>query len=1412
MLGSAPGTDLLNQWIASMVDDGMTLEDIANHIAASDAFQATYPRLLTNEEFATSMLDSLIGGEEVSAALKEQAVAIVAGLLNDGMTRGALALAVVGALSDIAAQGADHPAYADLGGVAEAVANKIEVATYHTIEKRMADTSSDVLVGVTSDDATVDEAKHDIDSPPADAVFDMVGELSLTENADGSGMAGDENAPISVGHVTASDANGDAVTYSIKDNPDGWAILEDGKLCYIGTGVDYETTPSVDLTIVATSIGANGEETSVEQMVTVEIGDVDDLPDEPMRFVLTPTIDDWTGGDADDTFVAQPVAQVSNVFQDVLNPFDSLDGGAGVDTIHIFGVDPDDTLSLGAEDISNIENVVINTVGGVNADLTDWDGVEMVDLRRFGSESDVTVIVDDGATVSTSRTFGGDVTLVGAAGDVSIKAGGSSDVNVGSMGYTETVTVTGGGDVTIGKNADGGGQSATVTRVSASKVAPNLGTDTTEPSGTFDPTTDTNGFLTNQNGSALIEITVGSTDGAVTDDNTVRRVGLDDDGVTLTNAFTGAAIEGGTYSWDHDGDKADADADANPSASPPTPATTAPLAVNAELKFDVNSGGVVFGKITEITGYTANSDGVFVNDDEDNNTTIEPDAIDGDRVPVNVAFTSTPIGKEDADPESVMVGAMPTLTINSDAIADVSLASTEAIVLVHNNSKTADGKNMPEDLSVTVDKYGSFNSNGSVKQMGKLCIDGAGSAETIMIDVDGASAFYLASNTVKTLGISGDARLVLDVNKFTADNPDTGPSETLASVTVSGAGGVTMNSLDGMKKLKSIDASGSSGKNSFKSMAELAALTMVEGGSGGDTVELTTSLRGKLESIDTGDGDDTVMISGDYRDGGLMVDLGAGDDTFHGSEGNEDSRIDGGDGRDTLRLSEDGATYKDGDKTMSIYSNFEILDVGGGQGTYNVGRLGVDTVVVNKGTEGTGVTLNNVGGGTALDVSAEKAGTGTTAVVAYNFADDVNVAGSLIDGGTTNILNVSLMAKGGSGGTKTAPGNGAVELQITLDEDLLAMTIDSDASVHRTAAGRGVTSGHYQNKVMVGGASSALQEVKITGDAMTELSGTGLTSLQYVNATESGAGVTVNASSADTARVRLTGSDHKDKLTAGDFDGTAGDPLAVTARNILKGNGGDDVLTGGTGRDLLEGGAGADTLSGGDADGTELEDRYVYKAASESMVTFSRNKDNPSVYDAKGYDMIMDFTSGTDKLHLSKALEAIVKAGSIKEVDEWGARTSATPSLGENASLTGWKPVDDDGTPGGDSTATIRIDGDGTGRTTATGSNDGTAPDGGAANLFDFIGDGRGLFLTTVAGPTGDFGPTTRTVKNSVALIAQDSDQGDNEIETAETGDGIWLLVDVDADGNFDADTDMVIFLSGVVTDAGFNATTDISS
>ncbi|MCY3961963.1 MAG: hypothetical protein OXG34_09920, partial [bacterium] len=113
-------------------------------------------------------------------------------------------------------------------------------------------------------------------STPVDAEFVSVpDDLVLAENADGS------TTKIKIGSpVAAADFNGDTVAYSLKSPvPSGFEIdASTGQLAYSGTGVNREalTGSQVALTVVATSTGADGTATGVEQAVTVAVSDVDE--------------------------------------------------------------------------------------------------------------------------------------------------------------------------------------------------------------------------------------------------------------------------------------------------------------------------------------------------------------------------------------------------------------------------------------------------------------------------------------------------------------------------------------------------------------------------------------------------------------------------------------------------------------------------------------------------------------------------------------------------------------------------------------------------------------------------------------------------------------------------------------------------------------------------------------------------------------------------------------------------------------------------------------------------------------------------------------------------------------------------------------------------------------------------------
>ena len=1223
MLGSAPGTDLLNEWVAAH-EGGMSLEDIANHIAGSDAFQATYPAFLTNAEFAADFLGNVLG-DNVSAELTAAAEGIVVGLLNDGMTRGALALAVVVALHDIAMAGMDHPAYADLGMAAMAFHNQIEVAEHYTLNARMAEPSADVLDGVTSDADSVTMAIDAIDNP------------------------------------TAGD-------------------------------------PAVGQT-----------------------------------FVLTTVRDDIDGTMADDLIVAEPVAQVSNVFQETLNPFDDIDGGDGNDTIAIYGVVPTQDLELGAESVSNVENVILNTVGGIDADMSHWDGLEAVNLERYGRDSDVSVTVD-GAMVSAGRPFGGSVSIDGAGGAVDIEAGSGSMVHIGSGDHTGSVMVKGGMSVTVGKNADGSGQSMTVTSVSVDGVAHNSGTEVKEASDDYVAMVDDDGYVVGSDGTTRVTVTVGTADA-------VPRVRLADDGETLVNANDGSVIMVTDYSFDHDGDDGDGTGD-----------TTANIDVNVAVKFNKKTGGLVFGAIQEESG--ALPTGIT-----------DANGLDGMAIPSGtIVYTNVSIGKESAGEVTRMEGGGPTLTVNSDAIESVALHNTTATVLVHNNSMTADKKPMPEDLSITVDKY------GSKTVMGKLCVAGDGSAENIMLTVAGDSWVDLNSNAIKMLDVSADAKLTLSVSKFKDGQPD-GASDKLESVTISGAGDVTMD-LDGLSKLASVDASASSGKNSLKADGALAALTSVMTGSGNDTVMLAATP--KLASISTGDGGDMVTVSGAHRKEGLMVDLGAGDDRYSGGAGdNGKSRVDGGDGMDTLMLANgSGATYTpEGSKEkMSIYTGFEVLDAGGGAGAYDLKLLGVDYVTFSKNTAENGrATLNNVmKAGMGFSVMSGMAGQAVTAKVDYNL--ETATTSSRFDAADGGIFTIDLTAVGGKddkdANPKASPAvaaehTGAATVDLTVDSSIDLMIVDSNA---RT--GGSASAGGYENVVCVG--SSNIDAVKITGDSMLVLKHVdddttttdvaedeGLAMLRYVDATGNSAGVTVTVGVKNIAtkgdELEMMGGDGGDTFNGGAgmdvLKGNGGkDTLNGNAGvDMLMGGAGDDMLDGGADNDMLSGGAGADKLTGGDGD-----DQFQFASAADSQASI-----NATTGAASGHDVIMDWGTGTDTIGLTKSLLARI-----------GQRTIGTRVVN-----------DSDAQNEGDTDTT-------------------------ANSLGALIRKGDNFFVT----PDGTLFDATSDTTHSVITVQQTNfttdsdDDGTNDADPAVTR--TWVLIDVDSDGNFDAGTDMVIELMGTTDNA----------
>ena len=1126
MLGQAPGTDLLNHWVED-VNDGMSLEDIANHIAESDAFTTTYPTFLTNAEFAESFLANLMGSEVVSAALVTAAEGIVTGLLNDGMTRGALALAVFTAMYEIHDQGEAHSAYADLGMVANGLFNKIAVAEYYTVDLRQASPNSRVLSDVNS-------------------------EMGLDEVRD-----------------------------SISDHLD---------------------------------------------------------PAEPI--LLTNLRDNVQGTVANDRIVAEPDKNGN----DTLDPFDVIDGGGGYDTLEVYvsdaDLDPGIDIDANHAQVSNVERVYLSSRTGINADIAGWDGLEEVELGRFGAASDVTVKVD-GASVSTARTFGGDVTIVGAMGEVSVMAGKTSAIKVGSGAHTTSVMTKGGMSVDVNLNG-AGGQSMTVTSVSIDGVAgEGLGGD-------------------GKRGNPMEAIGV-----TVRSDNTSAAATADAPEYVEADGITAVA--------------------------------------------DSATGYYVAADQTPTGGGTLDDHHVIVTMDKEMAAMREQVFVDGKRV--------------DPGTEGAMAGTdsggVP-IHVNSDSIESVSLSNTYATIAVINKSDDA------EDLMITVDKYGSSND-----VRGKFCITGDGAAENVSITVAGDSYFYLANNATKTVSISGDADLTLEVTDFVGPptNVDAGganmpkASTTLESITLSGSGNVNMKyDMSGHEKLATVDASAASGDIVMTMLG--GSLTSYEGGSAFDCIGLAA-----------------------YAADGVTVNLGAGNDVFKSGAGNSKSRVDGGAGMDTLQLKAGGdVTYKGADdKQHSIYSNFEVLDVGGGSGAYDIGLLGVDSVIVSESTADGGVTLNKMADGMGLTVNG-KAGMGTMATVVHNLVERMSG-----DPRQSGVLEIMLNANGSN--TDTTTGTGTASLTLTADSEIEILDITSSAN----PAGKAGAAAYRNMLTVMGaegdgtnaGAVSNVEEIFVSGNAAVTISlaagdansavETQFANIDEIYAADNTGGVTFDGSGLTTATqaLKMTGGSGKDMFTGG------------AGADEIMGGGGDDMLNGGGGNDTIVGGAGSDTMDGGAGTNT-----FKYGSASESVLMISDGK-------MSGFDTIENWDGGTDNVFsLGRTLFGSL-SGVLKTATNGGDTFAVNDSAGNDA------------------------------------------PD----TLMALIDDGDGFFETGGIPRTDGGLGNTPIVKHSIAIVSEDleainltDDPATEEDESAGNRDAInrtWIFIDVDGDGDYTAGTDMAIALTG---------------
>lgn len=215
MFDGAPGTNVLSD-LTNAFEAGSSLKAIATNLASSAEYQSIYPDSLTNAEFAAQLVENMVGNL-VSASQKAEATAMLLGQLNAQPTTTSAQKAAARAdvtITAINALKAIPTTDAVWGNAAAALANKVEVATYHSVSQNQPTTNladlQDVLANVDHTAASVEAAKGGITTNPGVEYFLTTGPDAIVAGH------GDD-----IFNALPVDSSGDVTTLTGFDSIDG---------------------------------------------------------------------------------------------------------------------------------------------------------------------------------------------------------------------------------------------------------------------------------------------------------------------------------------------------------------------------------------------------------------------------------------------------------------------------------------------------------------------------------------------------------------------------------------------------------------------------------------------------------------------------------------------------------------------------------------------------------------------------------------------------------------------------------------------------------------------------------------------------------------------------------------------------------------------------------------------------------------------------------------------------------------------------------------------------------------------------------------------------------------------------------------------------------------------------------------
>ena len=856
---------------------------------------------------------------------------------------------------------------------------------------------------------------------------------------------------------------------------------------------------------------------------------------------LAVAVQTLVGTNGNDTFSA--IVGTTGGTTDTLNNLDSINGGAGVDTLRILDVATGGSLTglpTGVT-LTNVENLSIRSAQAV-AIVTAVEGVSQLSVTQATAAA---VTANATTAVSIAGVTGGGAIAIDGGSSQTVTSANSAIVLGATTGTTGAISVTATNQVAKTIDVDGGdGVSISVAGVNGA-AAITVGA-TTAAKGVV-AVAETGIAATGTAGAALgaITITGGSKITAIqTATSDASKAATD-----LT-AMAHAVVEGAVSIT---GTAGTTEVVVQQTATSLGKNAVAAAAGSAEVNV-LTFKAMTAGQTVIIDGLTFTAKKALTAAEAATAfASIAADGTQGSGVVANGTYTgvlSSGYSFGAATGATVTVTAststsVPTLSVAGSAAPDV--ARTAGVTKV--NGVTG-------ELAVTA---GAVTITEGAGKLATATVNGYG---TTAIDSTSLTALNLAnSDAAVTVTSSAATTLALGLNKVGAGAPaaiDLGASYTTLNVTTATEDSAVALTAGGVKTLtvggtKALDLGASS-------LAALVTLT-VTGAAGVSAI----ATAGTTTAVDTSasTGTSTISIDGTKATytGGAGVDvvttttaaskainLGAGDDTLAFDSGvtSATGALNGGDGTDTIRFATgvDAAAATTTTVLASKLVSFEKLGVTdfAADSTVDLSNLNNINYVVVGGSSGANtLTLDKMAANSTVELDG--AGLGTVAV---KLADAT---------GTADVLNVVLKNDGAIDfGTVKATGIETINLTAT---DTDAGTINAHTIAIDAAATKSI--------VLTGNADVVLTTGTLPGGVPT----------------------TTNAALNSIDGSALTGN-----LTATTYGAVAETIKGGVGNDMLTSYGTSDVLMGGAGNDTLvvhgnlttlTGGAGTDTFAIGTA-------------------------------------------------------------------------------------------------------------------------------------------------------------------------------------------------------------------------------------